>query len=126
MFSRPGKIIVIAALVLSTGLHWAALQTVAWTTMLAANLGNESFSQAVSETFDGQHLCPLCKAIAASRKSQQKNELASLTLKLEFLPATENVVLIAPSKFEFLPARDCFAGRISQKPLLRPPRPFFV
>jgi hypothetical protein len=117
---------VIAALVLSTGLHWAALQTVAWTTMLAANLNNESFSQAVSETFDGQHLCPLCKAIAASRKSQQKNESASLTLKMEFPPAAANVVLIPPSQFELLPVPDCFAGLTFQKPLLPPPRPFFV
>jgi hypothetical protein len=126
VFLRAGKIIVIAALVLSTGLHWATLQTVAWTTMLAANLGNESFSQAVSETFDGQHLCPLCKAIAAGKKSQQKNEFAPLALKLEFPPATDNVVLIAPSRFEFLPLTDAFASLMTPKPLLQPPRRFLV
>jgi hypothetical protein len=32
--------LVVLALVLATGLHWAALQTVAWGTMLAANLSN--------------------------------------------------------------------------------------
>ncbi len=116
----------IAALVLSTGLHWAALQTVAWTTMLAANLGNESFSQAVSQTFDGQHLCPLCKAIAASRKSQQKNEFTSLTLKMEFPPTAESIVLVPPSQFELLALRNYFAGLTFQKPLLPPPRPSFA
>ena len=90
--------------------------------MLAANLGNESFSQAVSETFDGQHLCPLCKAIAASKKSQQKSEFAPLALKQEFPPATETIVLIAPSQFEFLTQADTFASLTTPKPLLQPPR----
>ena len=54
----------VAALVLTTGAHWAALQTVAWTTMLANNLCTQSVSEAVSHTFDGEHLCPLCRAIA--------------------------------------------------------------
>ena len=31
MFTRFAKAVVVAALVLTTGLHWAALQTVAWT-----------------------------------------------------------------------------------------------
>ena len=51
---RFGKILVIAALVLMTGAHWAALQTVAWTTMLANNLRTQSLTQAVSDTFDGE------------------------------------------------------------------------
>jgi hypothetical protein len=126
VFVRFGKMIVIAALVVSTGLHWAALQTVAWTTMLAANLGNESFSQAVSETFDGQHLCPLCRAIAAAKKSQQKNDITSLTQKLEFPPAAQNIVLVPPSQFELLPVTDSFANRASPKPLLQPPRQSLV
>lgn len=122
MLGRFGRVVVIVALVVSTGLHWAALQTVAWTTMLAANLGDETFSQAVSETFDGQHLCPLCRAIAAERKSQQKNAFTALKLKLEFPPLAKNAVLIAPDRFEFPPVSDAFAPSVSQKPLLQPPR----
>jgi len=76
---------VVAALVLTTGAHWAALQTVAWTTMLAANLSSQqSLAEAVSETFDGKHPCPLCKAITAAKKSEKKSELVSPTLKMEF------------------------------------------
>ena len=40
MFARLAKILVVVMLVVSTGLHWAALQTVAWTTMLANNLAH--------------------------------------------------------------------------------------
>ena len=73
MFARGGKILVVLALVLATGLHWTALQTVAWTTMLAKNLSTQSFSAAVSDTFDGRHPCPLCQAISKGRQSEQKS-----------------------------------------------------
>jgi len=68
---------VVAALVLITGAHWAALQTVAWTTMLANNLRTQSVSEAVSHTFDGEHPCPLCRAIAAAKKSEKKSAAVS-------------------------------------------------
>ncbi len=126
MFARCGKIFAITALVFSTGLHWAALQTVAWTTMLAANLGNESFSEAVAQTFDGEHPCPLCKVIAVGKKSENKSATAALKLKLEFPPIAEKTILIAP---KFVPAfspstfsADLFFAR----PPVPPPRGFFV
>ena len=49
------------------GPQWTALQTVAWTTMLANNLRTEFVTKAVSNTFDGEHPCPLCKALAAAK-----------------------------------------------------------
>ena len=102
MFARYGKFFVVAALVLSTGAHWAALQTVAWTTMLADNLCNESVSEAVLHTFDGKHLCPLCKAIAAAKKSEKKSEAVSPTLKMEFPPvAGKSCAHLAGTHFRF-------------------------
>ena len=126
VFARCGKILVIVALVFSTGLHWAALQTVAWTTMLAANMGCDSFSESVSKTFDGEHPCPLCKAISAAKKSERKSEITAPNLKMEFPPMSENLLLIAPSMFEMLFAVNYFAESTSQKPPLPPPRNFFV
>ena len=52
MFARFGKCCVIVALVLTTGAHWAVLQTVAWTTMLATNLRTHSVAEAVTRTFE--------------------------------------------------------------------------
>src|SRR6516164_7822687 len=100
MFARRGKILVIALLVLTTGAHWAALQTVAWTNMLANNLRHDSFAEAVSKTFDGEHPCCLCKAIAAAKKSAKKSEAMSSVLKMEFLPVAEKLDLLPPSRFE--------------------------
>jgi hypothetical protein len=45
---------------------------------------------------------------------------------LEFLPAKENLVLIAPTQFQLLPLENFSAISFAQKPLLQPPRGFFV
>ena len=126
MLARFGKFIVVVALVTTTGLHWAMLQSVAWTTMLADNLRTQSLTEAVTHTFDGEHPCCLCKAIAAGRKSEQKKEFTAPLQKLEFPPVKENFVLIAPSSFQLLPLENSSAKSLAQKPLLQPPRGFFV
>lgn len=126
MFARSGKILVIAALVFSTGLHWAALQTVAWTTMIAANLASESLSEAVSDTFDGEHPCPLCKAIAAGKKSEKKSAALTLKLKLEFPPVANKFMLVAPKMSRLVSRENFSADSAFCKPALPPPRTFFV
>ncbi len=126
MFVRIGKICLVLALMATLGAHWALLQSVAWTTMLADNLESSSFHDAVTMTFDGQHPCPICKAIAEAKKSEKKSEAVTTTLKLEFPPVNENFVLIAPSQFELLPLENSSAKSSAQKPLLQPPRGFFV
>ena len=126
MFVRFGKILVVFALVTTLGLHLALLQTVAWTTMLANNLRTHSLSESVTRTFDGQYPCPLCRAIAAAKKSEQKNEFTLQKQRLEFPPAKENFVLIAPTQFEGFPPVNSSAKSVLQKPPTPPPRGFFV
>ena len=122
VFARFGKFLVIAALVVTTGAHWAALQTVAWTTMLAANISSESFSDAVSKTFDGEHPCPLCKAISAGKKSEKKTEFTAATLKLEFPPLAEKFSLIAPEPVRIFSPAIISAATFLPKPSVPPPR----
>ena len=127
MFERFGKFFVVAALVVTTGAHWAALQTVAWTTMLAANLSSQqSLTEAVSETFDGRHLCPLCKAIAAAKNSEKKSAAVATNLKLEFPPVAGKIILFPPAQFALQPQSHFFAKNFFPKPPLPPPRGFFV
>jgi hypothetical protein len=126
VFVRIGKIFLVLALVAMLGAHWALLQTVAWTTMLADNLYTQSVKQAVTETFDGNHPCDLCKAIAAGKQTEKKTDLSFHSQKLEFPPASQNFTLIAPSQFQLLPQENVSAKSLSQKPLLQPPRGFFV
>jgi hypothetical protein len=124
VFVRFGKIFVIVALIATTGVHWAVLQSVAWTTMLADNLRTHSIPEAVARTFDGKYPCPICKAIAAAKKSEKKNEFTLQMQKLEFPPAKENPVIIAPSNFQLLPQVSFFAKFLTQRPLTPPPRAF--
>jgi hypothetical protein len=124
--ARFGKFLVVIALVFSTGAHWAALQTVAWTTMLANNLRSDSFSEAVSKTFDGEHPCPLCKAIAAAKKAGKKSEAVSPTLKMEFPLMAKALNLFPPAPFDILPVGNAFAESFSSKPPPPPPRGLFA
>ena len=126
MLLRLGKVLVVFTLICTLGAHWALLQTVAWTSMLASNLQSGSLHDAMTKTFDGQHPCPLCKAIAAAKKSEQKNQVTNQDLKLDFLPLQDGLVLIAPSRLELFPRQDLSSESISQKPLIPPPRRFFV
>jgi hypothetical protein len=126
VFKRLGKIFLVLALVATLGAHWALLQTVAWSAMLAGNLQSSSFQTAVERTFDGKHLCPLCQAIAAGKKSEKKTEFSFQSQKLEFPAAVKNFNLIAPSQFHLLPLENSSARSFAQKPLLPPPRGFFV
>jgi len=127
VFVRCGKYLVVFALVLSMGLHWAALQTVAWTTMLAVNLSSQqSLTEAVTETFDGKHLCPLCRAIAAAKQAEKKNDFLAFKMKFEFPPVAKTFVLLAPSMFKAFQADDLFADCLTGKPPLPPPRSFPV
>jgi hypothetical protein len=126
VFVRFGKFFLIVALVTMLGAHWAILQTVAWTTMLADNLCIHPAREAVTETFDGNHPCDLCKAIAAGKKSEKKTEFSFQLQKLEFPPSNENFDLIASSQFQFLPLENSFAKSFAQKPPLQPPRGFFI
>jgi hypothetical protein len=126
VFAHCGKFLVVLALVFSTGAHWAALQTVAWTTMLANNLRTQSVSEAVSKTFDGEHPCCLCKAIAAAKKSEKKSEAVAPVLKMEFPPVAENMNLFPPARFEMLPLQNTFAAAFSSPPPLPPPRRFLA
>jgi hypothetical protein len=119
---RSGKILLVMLLATTLGLHWTLLQTIAWTTMLTNNLQSCSFRDAVVKTFDGKHPCCLCKAIAAGKKSEKKNQFTAQIQKLEFPPVKENLVLITPSNFQLMPQVNSFAASLAQKPPTPPPR----
>ena len=126
MFARTGKMFLVLALTAMLGANWAFLQTVAWTGMLANNLRTQGLNEAISRTFDGEHPCSLCRAIAAGKKSESKDPAAFQTQKLEFPPLAEAMVFYAPPAPSCLPAADAFVKFFRPKPLLPPPRGFFV
>lgn len=126
MLLRLGKVFVVFALVSTLGAHWALLQTVAWTTMLADNLQSGSFQSAIARTFDGQHPCNLCKAITAGKNSEQKNEFSVQKQKLDFPPHQQNFSLIAPTRPQFTSYTLSISEPAPQKPPTPPPRILFA
>jgi hypothetical protein len=123
---RFSKFVLVLALACAIGLHWAFLQSLAWTSMLAGNLRRDSLAQAVTHTFDGQHLCPLCKAIAEGKKSEKKSQWVPCFKTLEFPPATEDFVLTVPARFALPAGPGMTARALFQTPPTPPPRQALV
>lgn len=126
MLARLRNIVLIFTLLAATGAHWGVLQSVAWTTMLAQNLRADCFTEAVTRTFDGQHPCSLCKAIAAGKRSEKKAEFTMPLVRFEFPPAPQCSLVIAPESVPLSPAVNVFAEGLSQQPPTPPPRFLFV
>ena len=99
VFVRLGHVLLIIAFLAATGGHWAVLQTVAWTNMLADNLQTASLSEALTKTFDGNHPCKMCHEISAAKKSEKRSDLPNLGKKLEFTSERPAIVISAPVDF---------------------------
>jgi hypothetical protein len=110
---------IVLLLIISVGGHWAILQSVAWAGMLARFSQTMSFSQAVQNTFDGQHPCALCQAVKqgqeAERKESQFQPPEKLTLCLNSQPATLPLPPAAIHAFAATAHPGCF--------LAQPPHP---
>ena len=127
MLRRLSKSLLVLALMVSIGGHWAVLQSVAWTTMFAANLSCDSLTEAVNKTFDGEHPCPLCCAIKAGKKSEQKSETTAPELKkFEYVNESPRFVFAAPTVFTLLGSLAEFPVSFSFTPPVPPPRELFV
>ena len=110
------------ALACSIGLHWAFLQSVAWTTMLVNNLTANPVSTAIERTFDGEHPCPLCKAIAKGRKAEKKTDTLISLKKLEALNQSAGLLIAAPAAYPRIEGRQSFAATVPTPPPTPPPR----
>lgn len=73
----------VAALVLSIGGHWAFLQSIAWVGMAVTYSKHASLCNALEKTFDGHHLCKLCKLVRAGQKAEHSKDL-KIDLKKSF------------------------------------------
>lgn len=76
------KATTVLVLVLSLGLHWALLQTVAWTGMILSYSQENSLREAISMTFDGEHPCAMCKVVRESRTAEKEQQKLAPVNKL--------------------------------------------
>jgi hypothetical protein len=96
MIRLIGRTATIFALCVAVGLHWTALQTIAWTTMLVSNAKQtSSLAEAVAKTFDGNHPCGLCKRISSAQHSQKKSEAQPTQSKSDLICTVRAVRIIS-------------------------------
>ncbi len=120
---RLTHFIVLAAFVFSLGGHWYVLQGIAWVNMVRDYSQIVPFTQAVSMTLSGQYPCPICKAIAEKKNSEQEKMLALDKYEKKFCPPIA-VALPAPPVADFAYATVTPSFRPwSEPPPTPPPRP---
>lgn len=108
---------VIAALMLSIGLHWTVLQSAAWVGMIVSYAQDGDVSEAIEKTFDGQHPCALCKLVEqGTAKEKQPQKKAPVSKKLDMtLVAVERIAVPPPGHPDFVV--------LSERPAQRRPSP---
>ena len=116
------KLATVAVLVLTLGLHWALLQTVAWTGMVLSYSRNASLPEALSRTFDGQHPCALCQAIAKGKNSEKQSETLAPLKKIDGLYQPVVLVVCSPASFSSIEPTGGLLEMLAHAPPTPPPR----
>lgn len=124
MFPRTSiaKLIVTGLLMVSIGLPWMFLQSVAWLGMAVTfTVEKGSLAEGLSATFDGGHPCVLCKAVETGSKETPESAPFK-AFKLEaVLAGVPRLVAPAGVFFEHPEWRGCLAAGMDDE-RLRPPR----
>ena len=116
------RIATIFALCCAIGLHWIALQSLAWTTMIIDYSKRAPLRQAITQTFDGAHPCSLCHAVNKGKNSEKKSDLQLATPKIDMICGPRAIRLVPPFRgFQYASADFSFSD-IGQSPLVPPPR----
>jgi hypothetical protein len=124
MFRCAGRIATISALCLSIGLHWIALQSVAWTSMIVDYSKHAPLCRAIAQTFDGAHPCSLCHVVSKGKDSEKKQDFQSSTPKIDMICAPlANRIQRTFVAFEYA-IRDSFSFELGHSPPVPPPRSF--
>ena len=122
VFKRAAKVAVILAVALSIGLHWALLQSVAWTGMFVGFAQQTSLREAFSKTFDGKHPCRLCNLVRDGQKSEKEKAPQLPLVKIESVPCADAFELLPPPPFSPPPAFDMAVLPRAESPPCPPPR----
>jgi hypothetical protein len=55
------------------GGHWGVMQVIAWSNMIVDYSAQDGLIEGAKKTFDGEHPCCMCKAIAEGKKQESQN-----------------------------------------------------
>jgi hypothetical protein len=117
-----GRVVTITALCCAIGLHWMALQSLAWTSMFIEYSKRAPLCQAITQTFDGAHPCSLCHIVNKGKNSEKKSELQLPASKIDMIYTARSGRLIRPSIYFEYVMRDFHSSKIRRAPPVPPPR----
>ncbi len=120
--TKFSRLLLVFALLVSIGGHWALLQSVAWTQMLVARSQTGSLVEAVKTTFDGAHPCSLCKRIADGHDEERPPAQSSAKVKLDFVIAPQSTLICVSVAAMGWPLMEKSARPRAEQPSLPPPR----
>ncbi|HEU0208981.1 MAG TPA: hypothetical protein VFQ78_08365 [Candidatus Udaeobacter sp.] len=116
------RVVTICALCCAIGLHWVALQSIAWTAMIVDYSKRGSLCEAIKQTFDGAHPCALCRIVDKGKTSENKSDLQLLTPKIDLICLRRAITLIRPCASVDYVAADFSLLQIGESPPVPPPR----
>src|SRR5438128_4977398 len=122
MFRAAGRFVTILALCCAIGLHWIALQSLAWTTMIVEYSKHAPLRAAITQTFDGAHPCSLCHAVNTGKNSEKKSDFQSPTPKIDMICAARIIALLPPFVRFAYATSDFSSSESRSSPLVPPPR----
>ena len=120
MFARAYNSLLVIALALVIGGHWAILQSAAWAGMIYDYSHRAPVGEAIEKTFSGKLPCKLCKFVRAGRAAEKQQELVKVETKFEFSFTTVGVWLYPPKPGRQFPAFDSSSpARSAEAPAYR-------
>jgi hypothetical protein len=122
MVLTVARVALVLVVCVSIGPHWAALQPVAWATMIVEYSQSAPLAKAVAHTFDGNHPCDLCKHINRAQHSEKKREAQSTTVKQDLLCVKRAVVLFRSYTDLSFPVEHLSGTAERPSPPVPPPR----
>ena len=116
------RALTICALCCAIGLHWVALQSIAWATMIIDYSKRAPLCRAITQTFDGAHPCSLCHVVSKAKTSEKNRDFQSPTPKIDMIcaPLANRIVRIfVPFQYA---ADHSFSFEFGHSPPVPPPR----
>lgn len=117
---------IVLALTLSLGAHWALLQSFAWASMVATYTQETTLSDALEKTFDGEHPCKICRFVQEGQEKEKKDEAVKISEPKKNLCSSNLSVPPAPSEFTLLPPLINVPHLRGYTPPVPPPRSSLV
>lgn len=122
VLQRARKWLIVSLLITAVGGHWAILQSVAWAQMLVRYSHGATLERGFTKTFSGKHPCKLCQLVKEGRKTERKQEMQKLELKLEFAFVADAALVQPPRPHQQPAATDATAEARLDEPPTPPPR----